>query len=108
MTRLLTAAAMGALLLGSATTYAAVPMKTTLISHPTSSSSTVNYGQRCSSLAGQWQTAVDGHGTSPNIGKARADAAKGEKLCKSTTAAQQKRGVRDYEAALKMLGVTPA
>lgn len=105
MTRILTAASIAALLIGSATAYAAAPVTMTPISHPSASST--NYTTRCSTLAGEWKTAEEGHLMSANLGKARADAAKGAKLCKSTSASKQKRGIADYRAALKKLGVTP-
>jgi hypothetical protein len=108
MTRIFTATSLAMLLIGSAAAYAATPVKTTPISHPSASSTTAtNYATRCSALAGEWKTAEEGHLMSANLGKARADAAKGAKLCKSTSASLQKRGVADYEAALKNLGVTP-
>jgi hypothetical protein len=70
--------------------------------------STTNYRARCTSLAEQWKTAEASNATHVSLGKAKADAAKGEKLCKSTKAADQKRGVADYEMALKLLGMTPS
>lgn len=108
MTRFLSAAAAAALLIGSTAAYAAAPVKTTPISHPSASSTTAtNYTTRCAALAGEWKTAEEGHLMSANLGKARADATKGAKLCKSTSVTEQKRGAASYEAALKSLGVTP-
>ena len=99
MTRFTTAVALGALILSSTTAFAATPA-----AHPTS----VNYVERCNSLATQWQSAVDSHGMNRHLGKAKADAARGERLCKSSKISQQRRGVADYRAALKILRVRPA
>lgn len=95
MTRFATAAALGALILTSTTAFAA---------HRTP----VNYIERCNSLESQWKTALDSHETSRHLGKAKADAARGERFCKSHKISQQRRGVSDYRAALKLLGVRPA
>ncbi len=104
MTRMATVTAFAALLLGSVTAYAA---NQTMASNTSATQPSTDYTAQCSSLASQWQTAEAAHMTNPNLGKAKADAAKGEKLCKSTNVSQHKRGASDYRAALKLLGVTP-
>jgi hypothetical protein len=103
MTRLLTAAALGALLIGSTASMAATPAAHTSAVPVTQ----INYAQRCAALSGQWNSVVDGHELSPNLGKAKADAAMGAKFCKSTTVSDQKRGASDYMDALKLIGVKP-
>lgn len=103
MTRSLTAAALSALLIGPTASMAATPAAHTSAAPATP----INYTQRCNVLLGQWKSAVDGHELSPSLGKAKAAAAMGEKLCKSTTASQQKQGAGDYETAIKLLGVKP-
>ncbi len=105
MTRFSMAAALGALILSSTAALAATPATSTTAARHRAP---VNYIQQCGSLAGQWKAALDSHGLSPNLGKAKADAAKGEKFCKSGKVSQQRRGVADYRAALKVLGVKPA
>lgn len=104
MTRIATATAVAALLLGSVTAYAA---NQTTAANMNVNQPSARYTAQCTSLAGQWKTAEAAHMTSPNLGKAKADAAKGERLCKSTKASQLKHGASDYRAALKLLGVTP-
>jgi hypothetical protein len=95
MTRLITGLALSLILVGATSALAA-------------NSSTTNYRARCTSLAEQWKTAEASNATHVSLGKAKADAAKGEKLCKSTKTADQKKGVADYEMALKLLGMTPS
>ena len=98
MNRILVGAVVAATLLGSAAAYAATtPIKTMK----------VDYAARCTSLADQWKTAEGANATNTNLGKAKADAAKGEKLCKSKKSSDEKKGAADYQAALKLLGVTP-
>lgn len=94
MKRILAGAALAVALMGSASAYAA-------------STPAMDYAARCTSLAGQWKTAETGNAANASLGKAKADAAKGEKLCKSKKSAEQKKGAADYETALKLLGVTP-
>jgi hypothetical protein len=101
MTRILTGTALAAIFMASAA-FAATPA-----THTASISKTVNYGARCSSLADQWKTAEAANSSSASLGKAKADAEKGAKLCGSKKASDHKRGASDYEAALKLLGVTP-
>ena len=101
MNRIITGAALAVALLGSATAYAA---STT----PVSTSPAVDYSARCTTLADQWKTAQTTNATNANLGKAKGDAAKAEKECKSKKSADEKKGVGNYEAALKLLGVTPS
>lgn len=112
MMRILTGAAFAALLLGSASAFAGTATTTT--STPSASTTTpahttaaVDYGARCTSLAGQWKTAEGANATNTHLSKAKAMAAKGEKMCGSKTATDHPKGVSKYEAALKLLGVTP-
>ena len=100
MKRILGGAAMAALLIGSASAYAAT-------APATATTAKIDYAARCASLAEQWKTAEAAHATNTHLGKAKADAAKAEKFCKSTKSADEKKGVSNYEAALKLLGVTP-
>jgi opacity protein-like surface antigen len=94
MNRILAGAALAAALMGSAAAHAA-------------NTPSVDYAARCTSLADQWKTAETANATHASLGKAKADAAKGEKLCKSKKSADEKKGSSDYEQALKLLGVTP-
>ena len=98
MTRFTAAAALGALILSSTAAFAAMPS-----THHAS----VKYSERCTSLAGQWRSALDSHETRAHLGRAKADAARGAKLCNSTMASKQRRGAADYRAALKLIGVRP-
>ena len=102
MNRILAGTALAVALFGSAAAFAAT---TTPASTPAPA---VDYAARCTALADQFKTAEASNATNKKLGKAKADAAKGEKLCKSTKATDEKKGVADYEAALKLLGVTPA
>lgn len=68
--------------------------------------STPDYATQCASLAGQWTTAADANKTNKKFALAKSGATKGGRNCKSTKAAAQKKGVAQYEAALKLLGVT--
>ena len=103
MNRILAGTALAVALFGSAAAFAAT---TTPASTPAAPA--VDYAARCTALADQFKTAEAANATNKKLGKAKADAAKGEKLCKSTKAADEKKGVADYVAALKLLGVTPA
>ena len=104
MTRFLAAAAIGALIVSTSISFAATGTASGAMPHRTAQ----HYSEKCNSLAGQWKTTLDGHGMSPHLGKAKADAAKGEKLCSSSKASLQKRGAAEYRAALKLLGVQPS
>jgi hypothetical protein len=104
MNRILTGAALALALIGSATAYAA----TTTPAPTTAAAPKVDYAAKCTSLADQWKTAEAANASNANLGKAKADATKAEKQCKSTKASDQKKGVANYEAALKLLGVTPS
>jgi hypothetical protein len=95
MNRILIGSALALGLFGATSAYAAT------------STTPVDYAARCTSLAGQWKTAETTNATHASLGKAKADAAKAEKLCKSKKSSDQKKGTDDYDAALKLLGVTP-
>ncbi len=95
MNRILIGSALALGLFGATSAYAAT------------STTSVDYTARCTSLAGQWKTAETTNATHASLGKAKADAAKAEKLCKSKKSSDQKKGTDDYDAALKLLGVTP-
>jgi hypothetical protein len=98
MNRILTGTALAVALIGSTAAYAATTPTTPTV---------VDYGTKCSSLASQWQTAETANATNPKLGKAKASAANAEKLCKSPKASLEKKGVANYNTALKLLGVTP-
>ena len=95
MNRILVGSALAVALFGATSSYAAT------------SATPVDYAARCTSLAGQWKTAESTNATNANLGKAKADATKAERLCKSKKSSDQKKGAGDYDAALKLLGVTP-
>lgn len=105
MTRTLAVAACAVALLGSTSAFAGTPASTPPA--PTTTPAPVDYAARCTSLAAQWKTAEAANATNAHLGKAKADAAKAEKLCASKKADDHKKGAEDYEAALKLLGVTP-
>lgn len=102
MKRIIAGAALAVAILGSASAFAAT---STPAATPAPA---VDYAARCTSLTEQFKTAEAANATNTKLGKAKAEAAKGEKLCKSTKSADHKKGAADYEAALKLLGVTPA
>ncbi len=102
MTRILTGALAAVFM--SSVAFAATPATTA--TH--AAAKAVDYGARCTSLADQWKTAETANSTNANLGKAKADADKGSKLCASAKGGDHKKGAADYEAALKLLGVTPA
>lgn len=104
MTRILTGTALAAIFMASAA-YAATPA--TPATHTASVSKSIDYTARCTTLADQWKTAEAANSSSASLGKAKADADKGAKLCGSKKVTDHKRGATDYEAALKLLGVTP-
>ncbi len=111
MNRIIASTAFAALVLSSASAFAAAtttPASNTSTAPAHASSTPIDYAARCTSLATQWKTAEEGNATNAHLGKAKADAAKGEKLCASTKSSDHKKGAMDYEAALKLLGVTPA
>lgn len=101
MTRTLTGALAAVFM--SSVAFAATPAPAT--TH--AAAKPIDYAARCTSLADQWKTAEAANGTNANLGKAKADADKGSKLCASTKSGDHKKGAADYEAALKLLGVTP-
>ena len=109
MNRILAGTALAVALLGSTLAYAAnsTPIKTTPVA-ATSSTPAVDYAARCTSLADQWKTAESSNASNASLGKAKADATKAAKECKSKKTADEKKGVGNYEAALKLLGVTPS
>ena len=113
MTRILAGAAFAAVLLGSASAFAAAttPASTSTSAVPMPAHTAVapvDYAARCTSLADQWKAAEAANASNKSLGKAKADAARGAKFCKSTKVASEKKGSKKYEAALKILGVTPA
>jgi hypothetical protein len=67
---------------------------------------TPDFAAQCKSLGEQWKTAADAHKTDKTFAQAKSGATKAERNCKSTKAATAKKGVTQYEAALKLLGVT--
>lgn len=110
MNRILAGAAVAVALLGSATAFAASTAPTTTTSTPTPAATApapVDYAARCTALADQWKTAEAANATNKHLGKAKAKAAKGAKLCASKKDADHKKGSAAYEAALKLIGVTP-
>lgn len=107
MTRIAFGAALAVALLGSSA-FAATTTPTPVSTSTTPAVSHIDYSARCTSLADQWKTAEAANATNASLGKAKADAAKGEKLCKSKKTSDHKKGSGDYEQALKLLGVTPA
>lgn len=115
MTRTLAVTAFAVALLGSTAAFAgtATPASTPTTTPAATTTTTpaaapVDYAARCTSLAGQWKTAEAANATNAHLGKAKAEAAKGEKLCASKKADDHKKGAADYEAALRLLGVTPS
>jgi len=80
---------------------AAAPAVTTPTPAPTP-----DFAAQCKSLGEQWKTAADAHKTDKAFAQAKSGATKAERNCKSTKAATEKKGVSQYEAALKLLGVT--
>ena len=102
MTRILAGAAFVTILMGSASAFAA----TTAPAH--TAAVHVDYAARCTSLSEQWKTAEAANASHKSLGKAKADAARAAKYCKSNKVASEKKGTKKYEAALKLLGVTPS
>lgn len=108
MTRLVLVVATAALFVSAASAFAATSTPVAPVSNTIATPTVaINYSARCTSLENQWKAAESTHVTNPNFGKAMVDAARGEKLCKSSVVSQHKLGASDYEAALKTLGVTP-
>lgn len=106
MNRILSGAAVAVALLGSATAFAASTAPST--STPAAAApAPVDYAARCTALADQWKTAEAANATNKHLGKAKGKAAKGAKLCASKKDADHKKGSAAYEAALKLIGVTP-
>ena len=66
-----------------------------------------DYAAQCKNLGGQWKTVAETHKTDKKFAQAQSEATKAERNCASTKASAQKKGVSQYEDALKMLGVTP-
>ena len=90
-------------------TPAATPAATTTAPATTTTPApapTPDYAAQCKSLGEQWTTAADAHKTDKSFAQAKSGATKAERNCKSTKASAQKKGVSQYEAALKLLGVT--
>lgn len=105
MNRMLAGAALAVAILGSSAAFAATSSTTP---HPAAATAPkVDYAARCTSLADQWKTAETANASNTSLAKAKAEAAKGEKLCKSKKTASRKKGVGEFEEALKLLGVTP-
>lgn len=110
MTRILAGAALVTILIGSASAYAAATPSPTPAAAQTpthTATAPIDYAARCTSLADQWKSAETANASNKSLGKAKADAARGAKYCKSTKVAVEKKGVKSYQAALKLLGVTP-
>lgn len=108
MTRIVLGAALAVALLGSSAFAASTTPTPVSTTAATTTASHIDYAARCTSLAEQWKTAEAANATNASLGRAKADAVKGEKLCKSKKTADHKKGSGDYEQALKLLGVTPA
>jgi hypothetical protein len=107
MNRIVIGASLALALLGSTAAFAANTTPASTSTPAASSTPAVDYAARCTSLADQWKTAESSNATNANLGKAKADATKAAKECKSKKTADEKKGVANYEAALKLLGVTP-
>ena len=110
MNRILAGTAFAVALIGSSAAFAAAttPAAAPAPAAPAAAAApAVDNAALCTSLADQYKTAEGANATNPKLGKAKAKAAKAEKECKSTKAGDQKKGVADYKAALKLLGVTP-
>jgi hypothetical protein len=106
MNRILAGTALAVALLGSSAAFAAATTPAATPA-PATPAPAVDNAALCTSLADQYKTAEGANATNPKLGKAKAKAAKAATECKSTKAADQKKGVADYTAALKLLGVTP-
>jgi hypothetical protein len=76
-------------------------------SHVTASTPAPDYSAQCKTLGEQWTTASASASSNKHFAAAKADAAKAGTNCKSTKTASQKKGVSQYEAALKLIGATP-
>ena len=110
MNRILAGTLLTFALVGSAAVANAAPI--TRAAQPTAakhvSSAQVDYTAQCKTLGEQWATALPTNTSHLKFATAKADAAKGERNCKSTNVAMRKKGAGQYETALKLIGVTPA
>ena len=109
MNRILASSLLAFAIAGSA--GAANAATTTLSAQPVStantSSTAVNYAAQCRTLGKQWASASAANSSNKHFAAAKADAAKGMKLCKSTKTASRQKGAGQYAAALKLIGVSP-
>lgn len=97
---------------GSAAAASAAPEPATpspqLVATTQIASAPVNYTAECKALGLQWSGAMATHASDTQFAKAKAGAVRGERNCTSTNVAKHKKGAGQYEAALKLLGITPA
>ena len=101
-----------AVLFGSIAAYAAEPAPTTSPMAPSAAPTTTSapmsdYAADCKELGTQWEAAETANASNTKLGKAKAKANSAEKNCASTKSAKNRKGIGQYKAALKMLGVKP-
>lgn len=79
---------------------ATVPMKVASVQE--------NYGAECKTLRQQWDAASATNATNAKFAQAKAGATKAERNCASTKSSRQHKGAGQFQAALKLIGVTPS
>ena len=71
------------------------------------SSTPDGFNSECRTLGAQWNSVATSHASNRHFRTAKADAARGERDCKSTNTAMLRKGVGQYKTALKLIGVRP-
>ena len=88
----------------AATSTPPIPQRTAY-SHTISTP--VGFSSQCRTLGAQWNSVAPSHASNRHFSTAKADAARGERDCKSTNTAMIRKGAGQYETALKLIGVRP-
>lgn len=68
---------------------------------------TPDYAAQCKNLDAQWRSVEGTHKSDKKFAQAQSEATKAARNCESTKASAHKKGVSQYEEALKLLGVVP-
>lgn len=66
-----------------------------------------DYAAQCKNLGAQWKSVEETHKSDKKFAQAQSEATKAGRNCMSAKASAHKKGVSQYEEALKLLGAVP-
>lgn len=109
MNRIITGVLLSVALAGmaAAAPHAATGVKVASAAASAPAAPAPDHAAQCKNLGSQWKTVAETHKTDKKFAQAQSDAMKAERNCATAKSSAQKKGVSQYEDALKLLGVTP-